>query len=448
MENRSLHSPEPCRRAGAIRGTTRSKLVRTALIAVVLLGAGALPAVGTSSTTTTTTTAPTSTTAAPTTESTTTTAAAPTSTTAAPTTASSAPTTAAPATSTTLSAAQQAERDSAASNLRTAQQTNSEIAAGLRSITEEAQGTQSKIDNAQRQLEVARSTMQTAAEELAESSTAQVEIEEQLRAKAIEGFKAGVGSPGPFFNDGDINQTIRQAELLSQANKGTAELLEELNTLLEDRRVARAEAEQAARDSEVLEQQLLEELENLRDQQLGQLELKAEAERRIARWEAELTAYAREDAAIRDLISDSSTDDDIAQPIPTQPSLLGYQWPVIGRLSSPYGYRIHPVYGTRKLHAGVDVAAPAGTPIAATGDGVVIFAGVRGGYGNTVLVDHGGGITSLYAHMSQIGVSVGTVVRGGDGVGLVGATGTATGNHLHFEIRLNGGPVDPTPYLP
>jgi murein DD-endopeptidase MepM/ murein hydrolase activator NlpD len=86
--------------------------------------------------------------------------------------------------------------------------------------------------------------------------------------------------------------------------------------------------------------------------------------------------------------------------------------------------------------------------VTATTGGTVISSGWRGGYGNTVIVDHGDGFTSLYGHLSQLGVSVGSSVDRGDVVGLVGATGTATGNHLHFEIRVNGVATDPRPYLP
>jgi murein DD-endopeptidase MepM/ murein hydrolase activator NlpD len=121
---------------------------------------------------------------------------------------------------------------------------------------------------------------------------------------------------------------------------------------------------------------------------------------------------------------------------------------VIGPVTSEYGYRIHPVYGSRKLHSGLDVSAPKGTPIAAVQGGTVLMAGVQGGYGNVVIVDHGDGVSTLYGHMSKINVSKGQQVDRGDVVGLVGATGTATGNHLHFEVRINGEATNPRPYLP
>jgi len=117
--------------------------------------------------------------------------------------------------------------------------------------------------------------------------------------------------------------------------------------------------------------------------------------------------------------------------------------PCSGRISSPYGWRKHPVWGSRKFHTGIDIAAPYRTPIKAGGDGKVVYVGRRGGYGNTVIIDHGGGLATLYAHCSGFAVSVGTVVRAGQIIAYVGSTGTSTGNHLHFEVRKNGKHVDP-----
>lgn len=125
-----------------------------------------------------------------------------------------------------------------------------------------------------------------------------------------------------------------------------------------------------------------------------------------------------------------------------------FVWPVPGRQSgSPFGYRIHPIYKRKKFHAGVDFARSYGTPIYAADDGKVIFAGRRGGYGNTVMVDHGGGLITLYAHCSALYVSEGKMVSKGSRIAAVGSTGLSTGNHLHFEVRVNGTPVNPMKYL-
>ena len=100
-----------------------------------------------------------------------------------------------------------------------------------------------------------------------------------------------------------------------------------------------------------------------------------------------------------------------------------------------------------RLHAGLDTAAPTGTPIYACWGGRVAVAGWQGGYGNAVVIDHGGGQATLYAHQSVIAVSVGQAVNAGQLIGYVGSTGNSTGPHLHFEVRVNGTPVDPAPYF-
>ncbi len=121
--------------------------------------------------------------------------------------------------------------------------------------------------------------------------------------------------------------------------------------------------------------------------------------------------------------------------------------PVNGRISSEYGYRTHPISGARRLHAGMDIAAGTGTPIGAAGSGTVIFAGWRGGYGNCIIIDHGGGIATLYAHQSRLGASVGQSVGQGQVIGYVGSTGYSTGPHLHWEVRVNGSPQNPRGHI-
>ncbi len=117
--------------------------------------------------------------------------------------------------------------------------------------------------------------------------------------------------------------------------------------------------------------------------------------------------------------------------------------PVNGRITSPFGYRYHPILHTRKLHTGVDIAAPIGTPIFAVGGGCVVWASRRGGYGNCVIIDHGGGRATLYGHMSAIAVHAGETVSRRQVIGYVGSTGVSTGPHCHFELRINGEPVNP-----
>jgi murein DD-endopeptidase MepM/ murein hydrolase activator NlpD len=121
--------------------------------------------------------------------------------------------------------------------------------------------------------------------------------------------------------------------------------------------------------------------------------------------------------------------------------------PVSGPVVSGFGYRTDPITGQQAFHAGIDFAASCGTPIKAGGAGVIFSAGPNGGYGNATVINHGGGLATLYAHQSSIAVSVGQVVEQGQVIGYVGSTGKSTGCHLHFEVRVNGTPVNPMGYL-
>lgn len=117
-------------------------------------------------------------------------------------------------------------------------------------------------------------------------------------------------------------------------------------------------------------------------------------------------------------------------------------------VTSPFGYRTHPITGAEKLHTGMDFGVPCGVDVVSWGDGEVTMAGTAGGYGNRVEVDHGGGIISTYSHAESLSVSVGDQVAAGDNVTVNGTTGTSTGCHLHWEIKKDGEYVNPEGYLP
>lgn len=195
-------------------------------------------------------------------------------------------------------------------------------------------------------------------------------------------------------------------------------------------------------------------IEGVRSEQLRSYEAaqsETEEQRRLiailrerqAGFEARMVALKRESAAISDLLRRRQVGQ---QPVASGIGVVS--WPLKDvRITSEFGMRIHPIYGTERMHDGIDLASAQGVAILASADGVVAAAGERGGYGNTVVLDHGQSLSTLYAHQSSIAVSVGDTVKRGQVIGLVGSTGMSTGPHLHFEVRIAGSPVDPMQYL-
>ncbi|MDD4320417.1 MAG: peptidoglycan DD-metalloendopeptidase family protein [Acidaminococcaceae bacterium] len=123
-------------------------------------------------------------------------------------------------------------------------------------------------------------------------------------------------------------------------------------------------------------------------------------------------------------------------------------WPIHGEITSPFGWRTHPIFGTQTFHSGVDIGADYGDPILAADAGTIIYAGWISGYGNAVMIDHGSGLVTLYGHNTEVLVSVGQQVAQGQIIAHAGSTGNSTGPHCHFEVRLHGEPVNPMNYLP
>ncbi len=177
----------------------------------------------------------------------------------------------------------------------------------------------------------------------------------------------------------------------------------------------------------------------LQDEYRRQRSLLSEYDAEIEEIEVEITSLEKEESSIKKVIAER------AKAAGSAPGTLGR--PVPGGISSGFGPRIHPMYGYSLMHNGVDMNGGMGQEIVAAAAGTVLLAGVKGGYGNSIMIDHGGGMVTLYAHQSRFAVSNGQKVNAGQVIGYIGSTGVSTGPHLHFEVRINGNPVNPVKYF-
>ncbi|HYH62756.1 MAG TPA: peptidoglycan DD-metalloendopeptidase family protein [Solirubrobacterales bacterium] len=212
----------------------------------------------------------------------------------------------------------------------------------------------------------------------------------------------------------------------------TEDLVGEIRNARDEIAAKKAELERTRMQLEAREA----ELDAVRDDKAAALDATQEREHELEGDISDLSAQIQEQ--LQQQSSTTSSDPLPAGPI--QGASGGFIWPVNGPVSSPFG----PRWG--RLHAGIDISAPSGTPIRAVKDGNVVLAAPTSGYGNYTCIDHGGGLSSCYAHQSSYAITSGSVSQG-DVIGYVGCTGSCFGDHLHFEIRVNGVPTDPLGYL-
>jgi murein DD-endopeptidase MepM/ murein hydrolase activator NlpD len=231
----------------------------------------------------------------------------------------------------------------------------------------------------------------------------------------------------------------RQLKLVYQADR---KILADLQAQFNDLNQRKRTIERQKNDIALLTQQLLAQKTQFEAQAKIQQDL-------IARLRQDRNALEEAEAQLE---RDSAT---IAVMIRQRLSIPGpvirgtgqFIYPLVGIVTSNFGWRVHPILGYRRFHAGVDFGASHGSTIQAADAGVVIFSGWYGGYGNAVVISHGGSLTTLYAHASELYVSQGQTVQQGQAIAAVGSTGFSTGPHLHFEVRQNGEPVNPLGFL-
>jgi murein DD-endopeptidase MepM/ murein hydrolase activator NlpD len=189
-------------------------------------------------------------------------------------------------------------------------------------------------------------------------------------------------------------------------------------------------------------------LDDLASERTNLVALTAQQRKRVAAQVAQMEDLsAAEEAQLEGLIQERQRELAAQRRAAGGGSSGMFSWPVHGTITSPFGWRSNPFGGAPELHQGLDIAAPSGTTVTAAAGGTIIMAQWYGGYGNYILIDHGGGYSTGYGHLSAIYVANGQTIQRGQAIGAVGSTGNSTGPHLHFEVRVNGKPVDPAPRL-
>ncbi len=318
-----------------------------------------------------------------------------------------------------------------------------QIARELKRINSRIARTESQLRTVTEELERARLELDRAK---LRSQASQLQLEEYrtlVADRLVAIYQQGdTTSVEAFLSSTSFTDFANRLYLLDQVVSKDGELLEEFEA-------AYAEAEQ--RRAEVAEKEralaaLRESIRKKRDGAASERERKDREKRNLERdravWERALAELERNSREVTTLLRRMERTPEGRKRLAT-PWKGKLRKPVNGRITSKFGYRIHPIYKVRKMHTGVDIAASRGTPIHAAAGGVVVHSGRWGGYGNCIIIDHGGGLATLYAHCSSLAVAVGEKVKQGQVIGRVGSTGLSTGPHLHFEVRKNGTPVDP-----
>lgn len=353
------------------------------------------------------------------------------------------------------------------SNISNTENEKKSVSTDIENLDAKIQVTSAKISTLESEIVRLNKDIADNQEKLEEAQVNLSENTDALRMRLREMYKRGnVNYLEVILNSRDIEELLRNNEIISSIARADRELIEfiqeQIDTIKEtEERLqidkAKVSASKAAVENERQSYQAAVDAKNNYMKVLeSNLDLyKAEFEKAQANWDsldAEIVRLQKqiseqkkaEEAAARRATRVHSNITVSSGPRNGQ----SYTWPLPGHysISSPFGYRVHPILGYSKFHSGVDIPAPSGTPIVAAKSGTVIMSQLMSGYGNVVMVDHGDTVT-VYAHCSALNVGVGESVKAGDVIAFVGSTGLSTGAHLHFEVRVNGSPVNPLGYV-
>lgn len=343
------------------------------------------------------------------------------------------------------------QRKDAEQKIDQLEQEKDETLSQINELSDKIADSERELENLGNQIKELEASIKTTEKELQESEEKYQKQQKMFEARVVAQYKAGKTSYLDVLLGSDsFTSFLSKYYLLGKVAKADNALLDSIEA--EKQKIERTKAELEKKKSDVKTAKANQEKTNVilknakvqKNNQVAKLSKEqSDLQKQIDEYDAEMKELERlikkaEEEAQKGNGNNNFTytGGQLAWPIP------GYN-----NITSNYGMRIHPIYKVPKLHTGIDVGAPKGASFVAAEDGVVILAKYNGGYGNCVIINHGNGITTLYGHGTSILVSNGQTVKRGQPVLTVGSTGTSTGNHAHFEVRKNGSPVDPLPYL-
>ncbi len=350
-------------------------------------------------------------------------------------------------------AASNSQIDALNEKINEAQKQKDEVKSELSNAVSDVQNISASIEENETKLEAINAELTRLNEEIKELTaeldktekeyTAQ---EEFLKEKLVMDFESGKATYlDVLLNSKSIVDFISKYYLVSEVLQNDNDLLdsiEEKKNKIEKDKVDLEDKQKEAKTQKSEQEKIRVVLANQKTQKQGKIAELTEQEKKLS---SDIDAYRAEVRKIEAELSAAANSAAASGKIYTGGQFL-WPCPNYTKITSPYGYRNCPFHG-RELHSGIDMAAPYGSPILAAADGQVIKSGWVNSYGYTVMIYHGSGLTTIYAHCSSLLVSVGQNVTKGTQVAKVGSTGDSTGNHLHFGVKLNGSYTNPGPYL-
>ena len=250
-----------------------------------------------------------------------------------------------------------------------------------------------------------------------------------------------------LLNSSSFSDLLTRLEIVSAIMEDNQKVVDEYTAAKEDIEQKRDDLQDTQDEQKNYQENLNYKVDDLAASEAQQAALQESLEAYKAESEAEYDRIESEMQDVSNQIAELSRQAAANGSVPMGDGTLIWPTPSCTTTNSAYGYRVHPIYGTVKFHAGEDIPAGYGAEILAAASGTVVTAGWVSGYGNYTVIDHGGGLMTAYGHQSSFAVSVGDVVTQGQVIGYVGSTGNSTGPHLHFEVYVNGATVDPKSYF-